>query len=474
MSLRIFVFILLITLLDCKEKTKPTFATRPAITRDLEAIRKRGYLEVIIDNNSLSYFIYKGRTMGYEYELVKRLASYLKIELKIKVISGVEEAIDKLNRGEGDIIAFPFTVTKERTQYVLFTKPFINTRQVLVQRRPVGWRWQQADQNEKAMLRNPTDLIGKEIYVIKESAFKERLHNLSEEVGGEIIVHEDSAGAETESLIRKVAQGEIKYTVTDQMMAQVNQLYYPDIDISTVLSLPQQIAWANRKNSTMLNQAINQWLAAIKKDGTFQIIHDKYFNNPRFSIQLTASDFTSWNSEKLSPYDAQLKNGAKLLGWDWRLLASLVFQESKFNPNVKSWAGAIGLMQVMPETGEFFRINNLWNPEQNISAGVRFLKFLDEYWKKTVSDPGERMKFVLASYNVGLSHVIDAQKLTKKYGKKVNQWNDHVEFYLKLKSDPKYYRDALSVAGYCPCDGPVWYVKQVLQRYEEYKIHIAA
>jgi membrane-bound lytic murein transglycosylase F len=131
-------------------------------------------------------------------------------------------------------------------------------------------------------------------------------------------------------------------------------------------------------------------------------------------------------------------------------------------------------MQVMPETGSLFGINNLWDPQQNIDAGVRFLKFLDSYWKKTVTDPNERMKFVLASYNVGLNHVIDAQRLANKYGKKIDVWDGAVEYYLKQKSDPKYYRDALSTAGYCRCDGPVWYVKQVLRLYEEYKIHIAA
>jgi membrane-bound lytic murein transglycosylase F len=128
----------------------------------------------------------------------------------------------------------------------------------------------------------------------------------------------------------------------------------------------------------------------------------------------------------------------------------------------------------MPETGNYFGVRNLWDPNQNISTGVRFLKQLDDYWKKTVTDDSERKKFVLASYNVGISHVIDAQRLSKKYGKKTNVWNDNVEFYLKQKSNPKYYRDALSLAGYCRCDGPVWYVKQVLKRYEEYKIHIAA
>jgi membrane-bound lytic murein transglycosylase F len=474
MSVRVLSLLLLFLALGCNEKKKPSFATEPTVVRDLDDIRKRGYIEAILDNNSLSYFIYRGRPMGYEYELMQHLASFLKVKLKLKVISGVEEAIDKLNHGDGDVIAFPFTITKERTQYVSFTDPFLSTHQVLVQLRPAGWRLQQADQNEKMLLRNPADLIGKEVYVIKESSFKQRLENLSEEIGGEILIREDSADAETESLIRRVAGGEIKYTVADQMIAQVNQLYYPDIDIGTALSLPQQIAWAVRKNSPELDRKINQWLAYIKRDGTLQILHEKYFNNPRFSTLLTTSDYTSWNSEKLSPYDAQLKDGAAQLGWDWRLLASLVFQESMFDPNVKSWAGAIGLMQIMPETGDLFGVSNLWNPQQNIAVGVRFLKFLDDYWKKTVPDDNERMKFVLASYNVGLNHVIDAQKLSKKYGKKTDVWDDNVEYYLKQKSDPKYYRDALSVAGYCRCDGPVWYVKQVLQRYEEYKIHIAA
>jgi membrane-bound lytic murein transglycosylase F len=371
------------------------------------------------------------------------------------------------------VIAFPLTITKERTQYVSFTNAMLNTCQVLVQRRPPGWRAQQADQNEKAMLRNPSDLIGKEIYVIKESSFKDRLENLSEEVGGEIIIREDSADAVSESLIRKVALGEIKYTATDQMIAQVNQLYYPDIDINTVLSLPQQIAWATRKNSPALNQAVNQWLDQIKKNGTLQIIREKYFNSPRFSIQLAASDYSSMNSDKLSPYDNQFKKCATDLGWDWRLLASLSFQESKFDPYVKSWVGAIGLMQVMPETGERFGATNLWDPHQNILAGVRFLKYLNDYWKGSVQDSTERVKFVLASYNVGVSHVIDAQRLSRKYGRKINVWDNNVEYFLSQKDNPKYYRDPVAASGYCQCDGPVWYVKKVLQLYEEYKIHIA-
>ena len=475
MAGRFFLILFLFCLSACKEKTPElSFSPVPLVVRDVEAIRQRGYLEALVDNNSVSYFIYKGRPMGYEYELLQRLASELKVDLKIKLISGIEEAIDKLNRGEGDVIAFPLTITKERAEYVSFTNAFFNTQQVLVQKKPAHWRMMPPEVVEMRMIRNTVQLIRKEVYIIKGSSFKQRLENLSQEVGGEIYIHEDSANAETESLIRKVATGEIQFTVSDQMLAQVNELYYPNIDIHTVISSPQPIAWAMRSNAPALIAATNQWLTKIKRQGIFQVVHDRYFNSPRFSVTLISSDYSSLNSEKLSPYDEQLKKEAALIGWDWRLLASIAYQESNFNPRVKSWAGAIGLMQVMPETGQYFGVRDLWNPEKNISVGVRFIKFLDDYWKNTVTDDDERRKFVLASYNVGLTHVIDAQKLTKKYGKKIDKWEDNVGYYLALKSNPKYYRDALSLAGYCRCDGPVIYVKQVLKRYEEYKIHIAA
>jgi membrane-bound lytic murein transglycosylase F len=459
--------------LQCKQGDgNRSFLSSPAVEIDWAEIKKRGYLEVILDNNSISYFIYKGTPMGYEYELLQHFCKYKKLQLKIKVISGIEDAIDQLNRGRGDVLAFPLTITKERTNYFSFTQPHYTTHQVLVQKRPANWRIQPPELVEKRLIRNPIDLIGKEVHVLKGSAFSERMKNLSQEIGGDIVLKEDSAAAETESLIRKVATGEIKYTVTDQTIAMVNALYYPNLDIRTVLSLPQQIAWGVRKNSPELLQEINQWMARSKQNGLFKIIYDKYFNNPRFSITLASSDYSSLTGDKLSPYDKQIKEGAKQIGWDWRLIASVAYQESNFNPKVQSWAGAIGLMQIMPETGQFLRVRDLWDPHQNINAGIRFLKFLDDYWARTVSNPDERLKFVLASYNVGLTHVIDAQKLARKNARNVSKWDDSVAYFLIQKSNPKYYRDEVVAAGYCRCDGPVRYVKEVLDRYEEYKVHI--
>lgn len=202
------------------------------------------------------------------------------------------------------------------------------------------------------------------------------------------------------------------------------------------------------------------------------VIYNRYFKSPRTSLLRMSSDYSSLGGNKISPYDELIKQGAEKLGWDWRLLAAIIYQESRFIVNDESWAGARGLMQLMPETAKRFGATNPDDPRQSIRAGVNFLKYLDKYWAKTIMDQDERLKFVLASYNAGLSHIIDARELTVKYKKDPTQWNN-VEYYLLQKSNPQFYRDPVVMAGYCKCEEPVNYVKNVLDRFEEYQLHIA-
>ena len=456
---------------SCEESPRQEYFEEPLITMDLDNIVERGYINVLVDNNSFSYFIYKGHPMGYEYELLQLLVKHLNIGLKIKVTSGVERAFEQLNSGEGDLIAFPLTITKGRRKAVRFTRPHFNTYQVLVQRKPDNWRNLALEEIESRLIRNPADLIGKEVHVIEGTSHQLRLKNLSEELGGDIIVRPDTLISESESLIRRVALGEIDYTVADHTMARVNSGYYPNIDANTVLSVPQQIAWAGRKNSPKLIEAIDQWLVSIKKQPTFMVIYNRYFKSPRTSLLRMQSAYSSMGGNKLSPYDDIIKEGARKLGWDWRLLAAMVYQESKFNPGGESWAGARGLMQLMPETARRFGATDPGDPTQSLKAGVNYLIYLDKYWSKRISDPEEKLKFMLASYNAGLSHILDARKLCAKYGKDEARWAD-VEYFLLKKSDPKYYRDPLVSTGYCKCEEPVNYVKDVLERFDVYKMHI--
>jgi membrane-bound lytic murein transglycosylase F len=462
---------LVLVCFSCEKAIPPLSFDVPQVEIDLDDIVKRGYINALVDNNSFSYFIYKGHPMGYEYELLQLLAKQLDVSLKIKVTSGVDRAFEQLNTGEGDIIAFPLTITKPRREIVNFTRPHFNTYQVLVQRKPNNWRNLSLEQINDSMLRDPAELVGKKIYVIKGTSHELHLKHLSEELGGDILIENDTLSSESESLIRKVALGDIDYTVADHTMARINSAYYPNLDVSTVLSIPQQIAWALRKNSPKLMEVIDRWLLDIKEEPTFMVIYNRYFKSPRTSIDHMQSDYSSLGGNKLSPYDDLIKQGADKLGWDWRLLAAVVYQESKFNPTDESWAGARGLMQLMPETAKRFGATDLKDPKQSLKAGVNYLMYLEKYWTRRIPDQQERLKFVLASYNAGLAHILDARKLCKKYGRNEALWLD-VQYFLLKKSDPKYYRDPLVTAGYCKCEEPVDYVQVVLDRFEEYKIHI--
>lgn len=458
----------------CNESKHVNFTTSPEVALDLDAILKRGYITALVDNNSVSYFIYKGEPMGYEYELLNLFAKHLQVDLKIKVTSGVDRAMDQLNKGEGDIIAFPLTITKERNKYVSFSKPHFNSYQVLVQRKPDNWRQMTLDAINDSLIRNPVDLIGKQVHVLAGSSYETRLRHLSEEIGGDVLIHPDTTSSESESLIRRVATGEIDFTIADHMMARVNASYYPHLDINTPVSVAQQVAWATRKNSPHLLEAMNTWLAGIKKEATFMVIYNRYFKSPRTSLVRMTSDYSSMGGNMLSPFDSLIRKGADTLGWDWRLLASLIYQESRFLPKGESWAGARGLMQLMPRTANEFGAFDLDDPTQSINAGVGYLQFLQKYWTKKIPDTNERLKFILASYNVGLSHVVDARRLAEKYGKDPQVWYDNVEYYLSQKSEPEFYRDPIVTAGYCKCEEPINYVRNILDRYEEYKIHIAS
>lgn len=440
-----------------------------AVDFDLQKIKERGSLIAIVDNSSTGYFLYKGQPMGYEYDLLALFAEKIGVILEIKSTTNIDKAFEMLNAGEGDVIAYSLTVTKARKKIVAFTENHYTTRQVLVQRKPNGWRKMTREELNKALIRNQVDLIGKEVHVRKSSSYEERLQHLSQEIGGDIIIIEDQDSAETEEMIRRVAQGTIEYTVADETVAFVNAAYYPHIDVKTPISFPQQIAWAVRKNAPDLLAEMNDWMKQLKKQATFNVIYNKYFRSPRASLRRAKSDFSSIGGEKISIYDDLIKEAADSLGWDWRLLASQIYQESHFDPEAKSWAGAVGLMQLMPETGHRFGAEDLHNPSQSIKAGVNYLKFLDRLWAKTIEDKDERIRFVLASYNVGLGHVIDARELAKKYNKDPQKWEGNVEHYLLMKSKPDFFRDPVVESGYCRGEEPVNYVREILSRYDQYK-----
>ncbi len=424
-------------------------------TTDLPAIRQRGELVALTLYSSTSYFNYRGEPMGFQYELCRQFADSLGVTLKVKVANSPEELIRKLQQGEGDLIAYNLNVTNERKDSILFCGEENLSHQVLVQR---------AGRNA---LKDVTEMPGKTIHV-KPGRYQQRLENLNNELGGGILIHpvtEDSISEE--DLIEQVALGQIDYTICDNEVAKVNRTYYSNLDIRLNVSFVQRSSWAVRKDEPLLAQAANEWFKRNKTSNAYRSSAKRYFEQ---SKRIAHGSILSVKKGQISRFDSLFRHYARRIDWDWRLLASLAYAESNFDPTVVSWAGARGLMQLMPRTARILGVppGKEDDPEESIKAAVVYIGRLDKSFA-SVGDKEERIKFILASYNAGEGHIKDAMALAQKYGADPTCWKDNVEKYLKLKSHERYFNDEVCKNGYFRGEETCRFVKDILQRHRLYK-----
>lgn len=182
------------------------------------------------------------------------------------------------------------------------------------------------------------------------------------------------------------------------------------------------------------------------------------------------------NKEKgiISTYDNLFKSAAAQTGWDWRLIAAQCYQESGFDPNARSGAGALGLMQLMPATAREMGLaqNEIHNPSANIAAAARYIRLLSKLFSD-IRDHEERIHFVLAAYNGGHNHVRDAMALCRKYGGSPQHWHDVSRYILGLQQ-PRYYRDPVVKHGYMIGSETASYVSSVIQRARQYGANLSA
>jgi len=452
-----FLFSISCTPSKKKEPIKPT-----ATTHDFPEIKKRGTLTLLTENTSFSYFIYKGNPLGYDYEMIKRFCNSHDLNLEVKNVSDFNEIFTNLNEKQGDIIACNLTITPERQNKVNFTIPLIQTHQVLIQRKTT--------KDSIVWIETIEELENKQIWVHKTSSFYQQLVNLEKKFNMDIDIQEADGNLNAEQLIRMVADGKIDFTIADNNYAELNKSYYSNIDSHVILSKPESIAWAVRKTSDSPLIELNEWLTdkRFHKDNTY--LQQKYFKFTRTHRRKVKSKYSSLHGNKISIYDEIIKHEAKKLDWDWRLLAALINKESGFDPDLKSWAGAFGLMQMTPQTAMKYGIDSTQTEEANIIAGVKYLIYLNKYWSKRVENKKERIKFVLASYNAGHGHIEDARIITKLIGKNTVLWNDNVTEGLKLKTQKQYYRLPEVKNGYCRGYQIINYVQDILGTAKSYTL----
>ncbi|KAA3597194.1 MAG: hypothetical protein DWQ06_14315 [Calditrichaeota bacterium] len=461
------LFAILSLLLNCekvRENNKITSNTQIEklvpieIARDLDEIISSDTLKILTRNNILTYFLYRGEERGFEFELINKFAEELGVNVKIVIPPNWDDLIPYLKEGKGDVIACSMTLTEEREKLLKFSKPYNFVHQVVLTKK-----------NDFG-IEKIEDLAGKRIHVINGSSYHHQLLTIQKDftlrgiepnIQIEIIDKEHLKG--NESLVKLLLDGQIEITVLDNNIAEAEQTFYPDLHIGIPLSEEQEVAWAVRKKSPKLLEELNKFHKDIYRSEFFNILKKRYYHKPKIVSRYKKAFYAFSNDNKISKYDELIQKYSEDYGFDWVLIASQMYEESGFKPSAKSWAGAVGLMQIMPRTARGYGFDEEHSLEQNIEIGVKHLRELYELFDN--ADSENRLRLALAAYNVGQGHVRDAQSLAIWDGKDSNDW-EVVSDYLKKLSRKEFYSKVKY--GYCRGWQTVLYVNTILQRYETY------
>lgn len=429
---------------------------KPSGSGDASNFQVPDTMKVVTLYGPASYFIYRDTTLGYDYEMIEALAHAHNFAVDWVVADSLEEAISMVNDGEAELIASGVPVTGKYRKIVRLCGPKNMVEHVLVQ--PPG----------DTVVVDVEQLAGETVYVEKGSKSEAALEKINAEMGDAIKIRPvDPDSLATEDMLAMVARGDLHLAIVDSETAKLNQTYYPDLMITLAVSDPEETQWAVALANKPLAKAIDRWVAEPVEVERERNILKKYFDSKKNHPVEGASYDRKFINGYASPFDDLYKAHTAESNWDWRLLAAQGYTESRFNPKARSWAGASGVMQIMPKTARDFGLkkSELTDPSRSIETAVKILDRYDDILAQLVSDPIERQKFVMASYNAGPGHVLDAIRLAKKYGYDPELWDDNVEKAMLMKMNRKYYRDPVVKYGYSRGRETVDYVERIWSYY---------
>ena len=454
------------TLTSCQDEPKTSIDNDVVVDtlNMLQHVQEKGVFRAVTNCEIINYNTENPTPSGFEYELLSDFCKDYGLELEMIVNDNLDSCFMLLDSCKVDVVAVGVGSNKDMKRRFLLTNPILMQRSVLVQRLPKGWnKMSTANEVENQLLRSSVDLAGKTIHLPQGSHQVKLLEHLSDQIGDTIFIVEcDSLNSV--DLVKAVSSGQIDYTVVEEYVARMASIGLKGLDTKLNVSVEQPLGWAirNNDNDSSLLFALNGWIDGFEQRNLNRILA-KYVNKGNVFTSRKPSSGT------LSQFDDIIKKTAKNIGWDWRLLASLIYQESRFRLDLESEKGAFGLMQLMPVVMERYEIDYDATPEEQLNAGGQLISYLDDCLESKVTDSVERIKFVLAAYNSGLSHVYDAQRLAQKYGKSPDVWDNNVDYFILNKSKKQYYNDTCCKAGYLRGTETYRFVEEVLDRYHQYQ-----
>jgi membrane-bound lytic murein transglycosylase F len=424
---------------------------RSPVDRDLSAIAADGVLRVAIPADDVAYATRGGRTDGLAYDLASRIARRLGVKLQVYTVAQPGTGLRDLARGKADLLALIDPGPTPVHDQAAWTTPLEQARVVVAGREAGG-------------IRSLEDLRGREIVVRRDTRLEEAARGWAA-AGYPIAIRTVPQRVSDEELAEAAAEGRHPLVVMDERRARLERALFEDLEVSGPLGDLLPVRWATRPNAPHLAQTVSRLFDAAREVGLLAELHRQYLENPR---RLRHSrHFETWHGGgEISPWDGLLQQAAQQHGFDWRLLAALVATESGFDPASIGPGGSIGLMQLMPATARAFGAEDPLDPQQNVLAGARHLRWL---WETL---PGiaerDRLAFTLAAYNMGLGHLDDVRELAAARGLDPDRWEGNVAAVLPLKEDP---RVASTLPhGFARGTLTLNYVDRVLDKYGQFSV----
>ena len=416
---------------------------------DLSAIKNRGYLRIITNANPEHYYLNNGNLNGFEYELLSEFASQNQMRVDVVIAKSEEEMFQLLQEGKGDVIAASLATNfLEHNESFQYTKPYDYASPVVIGRK-----------GDNSII-DSRDLAGKRISLSRNNPYWNYISRLKEQgLDFELI----EAGAEdVTTIMLQLAFGIYDLTVIGTHQINVSHMKEMKLDTKFVLFEPLAHRWAVRTNNGQLHNELNGFIEREYRGVKYNLLHARYFEQPE-QQDLSGNQLVKVDS--LSPYDKVTKYYSKKYGFDWRLITALMFQESRFNPNANSYAGAKGVMQLTKTTAELMGLNDVKNDQESINAGIRYLSYLRDKFDDSIF-LHDRMWFAVAFYNSGYTRLKRARKLAEEMGLDKNKWFKNVELAMLSMAKP-YKKNGKKVRN-CRCGQTVVYVREIRTRYFNY------
>ena len=414
----------------------------------LDQVLELGELRVVTRDSPTAYYIGPDGPAGPEYDLASEFAERLGVDLVIDTVDSVADIVPYLTQGKAHMAAAGLSMTQDRLEYLNFGHPYNTVDMHLIYKLGTG------------KPRSIEEVFGRTIEVAAGSSHSEMMRTLGA-VYPELSWTENDTD-EIADLLKKVAMGEVDFTIADSTEFNIQRHFYPDLRVALDLKIDDPLAWAFRKedDNSLLARA-DQFLIRSDRRGLLAQVNDRYFGHTEEFDYVGTRSFIRHFESRLPRYRGMFEEAGADFGIDWRLLAALGYQESHWRSHAVSPTGVRGIMMLTEATADYLDIEDRMDPESSIHGGARFLARQWERIPDSVEEP-DRMWFALAAYNVGFNHVKDARQIVEWQGGDPNKWVD-LSKALPLLSQRKWYSRV--PYGYARGWEPVLYVNNIRAYY---------